>query len=83
MDSESIETAIQRRRKKIAGFVARMREERPPRRVMFKELARDKSYFGGQHKRLDGAPLGNITGFGMKCERCMVEKACTEGRQMI
>ena len=49
-DSESIETTVRRRRMLFAGFVARMGEERLPRRVMFGEMVGGKGYFFGQEK---------------------------------
>ena len=47
-DSESIETTVRRRKILFAGFVARMGEERLPRRVMFREMLGGKGYSGGQ-----------------------------------
>ena len=47
-DSESVETTVRRRRILFAGFVARMGEERLPRRVMFGEMLGGKGYSGGQ-----------------------------------
>ena len=47
-DSESVETTVHRRRILFAGFVARMGEERLPRRVMFGEMLGGKGYSGGQ-----------------------------------
>ena len=49
-DSESIETTVRRRRMLFAGFVARMGEERLPRRVMFGEMVGGKGYSFGQEK---------------------------------
>ena len=47
-DSESVETTVRRRSILFAGFVARMGEERLPRRVMFGEMLGGKGYSGGQ-----------------------------------
>ena len=47
-DSESVETTVRKRRILFAGFVARMAEERLPRRVMFGEMLGGKGYSGGQ-----------------------------------
>ena len=46
--SESVETTIRRQRILFAGYVARMGEERLPRRVMFGEMLGGKGYSGGQ-----------------------------------
>ena len=47
-DSASVETKVRRRRIMFAGFIARMGEERLPRRVMFGEMLEGKGYSGGQ-----------------------------------
>ena len=47
-DSESVETTVRRRRIVFAGVVARVGEQRLPRRVMFGEMFGDKGYSGGQ-----------------------------------
>ena len=47
-DSESVETTVRRRRILFTGFVARMGEERLPRRVMFREMLGGKGCSGGQ-----------------------------------
>ena len=46
-DSESVETTVRRRRILFAGFVARMREEILPRRVMFVEIVGGKGLLRG------------------------------------
>ena len=46
-DSESVETTVRRRKILFAGFVARMGEERLPRRVIFGEMLGGKGYSGG------------------------------------
>ena len=48
--SDSIEAIVRKRRILFARFVARMGEERVPRRVMFGELVGGKGYSGGQEK---------------------------------
>ena len=48
--SKSTEATARRRRILFAGFVARMGEERLPRRVMFGEMVGGKGYFFGQEK---------------------------------
>ena len=48
--SESIEAIVRKRRILFAGFVARMGEERLPRRVMFGELVGGKGCSGWQDK---------------------------------
>ena len=47
-DSESVETTVRRRRILFAGFVARIGEERLPRRGLFGEMFGGKGYSGGQ-----------------------------------
>ena len=47
-DSESVETTVPRRGILFAGFVARIGEERLPRRVVFAEILGDTGYAGGQ-----------------------------------
>ena len=48
--SESIEAIVRKRRILFAGFVARMREDRLPQRVMFGELVGGRGYSGAQEK---------------------------------
>ena len=48
--SESIEATVRKRRILLAGFVARMGEERLPQRVVFEELVGGKGHSGGQEK---------------------------------
>ena len=47
-ESESVETTVRRRGILFAGFMARMGEERLPRRVMFEKMLGGKGYSGGQ-----------------------------------
>ena len=51
----------------FAGFVARVKEEHLPQRVMFGELVEGKGYSGGQEKDWL-AHLKDMSGFGMKFE---------------
>ena len=48
--SDSIDAIVRKRRILLAGFVARMGEERLPQRVMFGELVGCKGYSGAQEK---------------------------------
>ena len=52
----------------FAGFVARMREERLPQRVMFGELVKGKGYSGGQEKDWMDHLKEDMSVFGMKVE---------------
>ena len=47
-DCENVETTVRKRRIFFAGFVARMGNERLPKRVMFGELEGEKGSVGGQ-----------------------------------
>ena len=47
---ENVETTVRKRRILFAGFVARMGNERLPKRVMFGELEGGKGYVGGQEQ---------------------------------
>ena len=47
---ENVETTVRKRRILFAGFVARMGNERLPKRVMFGELEGGKGYMGGQEQ---------------------------------
>ena len=75
--SESIEAIVRKRRVLFAGFVACMREERPPQRVMFWELVGGKSYSGGQEKDWMDHLKEDMSVFKMKFEgwRKAVQKA--------
>ena len=67
-DSESVAMTVRRRRIWFAGFVERMGEARPPRRVIFREMFRGKGYSGGQEwdwmKNLEE----DLKAFGIKFE---------------
>ena len=47
---ENVETTVRKRRILFAGFVARMGNERLPKRVMFGEQEGGKGYVGGQEQ---------------------------------
>ena len=67
-DSESVETTVRRRRVLFTGFVARMREERLPRKVMFGEILGGKGYSGGQEWDWMKGLEEDLTAFGIKFE---------------
>ena len=67
-DSESVETAVRRRRILFAGFVARMGEERLPRSVMFGEMLGGNGYSGGQEWDLMKDLGEDLKAFGIKFE---------------
>ena len=81
-DSESVETTV-RRRRMFAGFVARMGEERVPRRVMFGEMLGGKGYSGEQEwdwmKELEEDVKANLR----RTSRRRVARGRTEGRRMV
>ena len=52
----------------FAGFVARMREERLPQRVMFGEIVGGKGYSGGQERDWLVHLKEDMSVFGMKFE---------------
>ena len=66
--SESIQAIVRKRRILFAGFVARIREERLPQRVMFGELVVGKGYSGGQEKDWMDHLEEDMSVFGMKFE---------------
>ena len=67
-DSESVETTVRRRRTLSSGFVARMGEERLPRRVMFGEMLGGKGYSGGQEWDWMKDLEEDLKAFGIKFE---------------
>ena len=67
-DSESVETTARRRRILFAGFVARMREERLPRRVISGEMLGGKGCSGGQEWDWMKDPEEVFEAFGIKFE---------------
>ena len=66
--SESIEAIVCKRRILLAGFLARMREERLPQRVMFEKLVGGKGYSGGQEKDWMAHLKEDMSVFTMKFE---------------
>ena len=69
--SESIEAIVGKRRIRrvlLAGFVARMGEERLPQRAIFGELVGGKDYSGGQEKDWLVHLKEDMSVFGMKFE---------------
>ena len=52
----------------LAGFVARMRDERLPRRVMFGEMLGGKGYSGGQEWDWVKDVEEDLKAFGIKFE---------------
>ena len=56
---ENVETTVRKRRILFAGFVARMGNERLPKRMMFGELEGGKGYVGGKNRI--GWVLSNTT----------------------
>ena len=67
-DSESVETTVRRRRMLFAGFVARMGEERLPRRVIFGEMLGGKGYSRGQELDWMKDLEEDLKAFGVKFE---------------
>ena len=67
-DSESIETTVRRRRVLFAGFVARMGEDRLPRRVMFGEMLGDEGYSGEEEWDWMKDLEEDLKAFGIKFE---------------
>ena len=67
-DSESVETSARRRRILFAGFVARIGEERLPRRAMFVEMLGGKGYSRGQEWDRMKDPEEDPKAFGIKFE---------------
>ena len=65
-DFDSVERTV--RRRKFAGFVARMGEERLPRRVMFGEMLGGKGYSGGQEWNWMKDLEEDLKAFGIKLE---------------
>ena len=66
-DSESVETTLRRRRISF-GFVARMGEERLPRRAMFGEMLGENGYSGGQEWDWMENFEEDLQAFGIKFE---------------
>ena len=65
---ESVETRVRKRRILFAGFVARMGNERLPKRVMFGELEGGKGYVGGQEQDWIGCLEHDLSLFNLPTE---------------
>ena len=63
--SESIEATLRKRRTLFAGFVARMKDTRLPKCVMFGELVGGAVSSGGQEKEWMGYLLDDFRVFGI------------------
>ena len=70
-DSESVEAIVRKRRILLAGFLARIEEERLPQRVMFREFVGGKDYSGGQEKDWMGHLIEDMSVFGINAERLL------------
>ena len=66
--ANNIEAIVHRRRILIAGFVARMGEERLPQKVMIEELLRGTGYSGGQGNTWKAHRKEDTSVFGMKLD---------------
>ena len=68
--SESIEAIIRRMRILFAGFVARMKDTRLPRCVIFGELVGGAGCWrGGQEKEEMGCFLDDLRAFGINADQ--------------
>ena len=65
---ENIDTTVRKRRILVAGFVARMDDERLPKRVMFGEVDGRKGYSDGQEQDWMGCLERDLSLFGMPTE---------------
>ena len=65
---ENVETTVRKRRVLFARFVARMDNERLPKRVMFGEVDRGKGYFGGQEQDWMGCLQHDLSLFNLPTE---------------
>ena len=66
---ESIEATLRRRRIFFAGFVARMKDTRLPKCVMFGEMVGGAGCVGGQEKEWMGCFLEDIRAFGINADQ--------------
>ena len=66
---ESIEATLRRRRILFAGFVARMKDTRQPKCVMFGEMVGGAGCVGGQEKEWMGCCLKDIRAFGINADQ--------------
>ena len=69
--SESIEAIMRRRRILFAGSVARIKETRLPKCVMFRELVEGAGCVGGQKKEWMKCFLGDLRAFGNNADQWM------------
>ena len=67
--SESIEAIMRKRRILFVGSVARMKDTRLPKCVMFGELVGGIVCSGGQEKEWMGCLLGDLRAFGIKSDQ--------------
>ena len=67
--SESIEATLRRRRILFAGFVARMKDTRLPKCVMFGEMVGGAGCVGGQEKEWMGCFLDDLRAFGINADQ--------------
>ena len=67
--SESIEATLRRRRILFAGFVARMKDTRLPKCVMFGEMMRGAACVGGQEKEWIGCFLDDFRAFSINADQ--------------
>ena len=67
--SENIEATLRRRRILFAGFVARMKDSRLPKCVMFGEVTRGVGCVGGQKKECMGCLLDDLRAFGINADQ--------------
>ena len=69
MGSESIEATLRRRRILFAGFVARVKDMRLPKCVMFGEMVGGAGRVGGQEKEWMGCFLDDLRAFGINADQ--------------
>ena len=67
--SENIQAILRRRRIVFAGFVARMKDTRLPKCVMFGEFVRGAGCVGGQEKAWMGCFLDELRAFGINADQ--------------
>ena len=67
--SENIEATLRRRRILFAGFVARMKDTRLPKCVMFGEMVGGASCVAGQEKEWMGCFLDNLRAFDINADQ--------------
>ena len=67
--SESIEATLRRRRILFAGFVARVKDTRLPKCVMFGEMVGGAGWVRGQEKEWMGCFLDDLGAFGINADQ--------------